>query len=216
MKRFRLLPMRLTIRRNLTFFLLFAVLGGCADFNCTRLEDILGGPTNLIEFSYKIADNLVERALPPLFPQHPGMPVLVTSFVDNNDLEKSNQFGRTLQEQISSRLVQLGYSVREIKLAETLTIIPREGEKILTRDLTQLRGGQQAQAIVAGTFSRSNRILYVSARLIDPSSGNIIATDDYKLCMDDNILQMFGLQRQNCLDSEIEKPSRGFLNSIFW
>lgn len=216
----RLLGVYRRRQRNLHRFLLFPVLifvlGGCAEFNCTRFEDVLGGPMNLIDFSYKIADNLVERAMPPLFPQNPDMPVLVTTFVDTNNLEKTNQFARTLQEQISSRLVQQGYAVREIKLAETLTIIPGEGERILTRNLQYIKQGQQSQALLVGTMSRTNRILYVSARLVDPVTSNIIATDDYEICMDDNILQMFGLQRQRLIDSDIPEPKQGLLNSIFW
>ncbi len=169
----------------------------------------------MIRFSYNIADHLAQRAMPPLIPRQPNMPVLVTTFVDNNDLEQTSQFGRVLQEHIASRLVQLGYTVREMKLANTLRIEPKSGETILTRDLSQLSSGQQAQAILVGTISRTDRILYISARLINPLNNNILATDDYRLCMDNNIQAMFGLQRQNDIDTPIAEPRQPFLNSIF-
>jgi TolB-like protein len=187
---------------------------GCSYFNGTRVENILGGKTNLIHFSYTIADRLAERALPPLVPHHPNMPILVTTFVDNNDLQQTSHFGRILQEHIASRFVQLGYTVREIKLSNTLHIEPRSGETILSRDLSQLSGGQQAQTILVGTISRTNRILYISARLINPVNSNILATDDHQLVMDDDILAMFDLQRQSDSDSAIEEPEQPFLNSI--
>jgi TolB-like protein len=187
---------------------------GCSYFNGTRVENILGGKTNLIHFSYTIADHLAERALPPLVPHHPNMPILVTTFVDNNDLQQTSRFGRILQEHIASRFVQLGYTVREIKLSNTLHIEPRSGETILSRDLTQLSDGQQAQTILVGTISRTNRILYISARLINPVNSNILATDDHQLVMDDDILAMFDLQRQSDSDSAIEEPEQPFLNSI--
>ena len=202
----------------ITFVVLVCILffySGCASFNCTRLETILGDKTNLIQFSYTIAEHLTERARPPLVPRHPDLPVLVTTFVDNNDLQQTSRFGRALQEHVASRLVQLGYTVREIKLAGTLQIEPRSGETILSRDLAQLSGGQQqAQAILVGTISRSNRILYISARLINPVNNNILATDDYQLCMDDDILAMFDLQRQAEGDQPIAEPRQPFLNSI--
>ena len=197
------------------FTCLLFLLGGCASLNCTRLESLLGGETNLIKFSYRIADQLVERAMPPLLPRQPNMPVLVTTFVDNNDLTQTSPFGRILQEQIASRLVQLGYTVREIKLGSALHIEPKSGETILTRDLAQLNTEQQAQAIVVGTIARTNRILYVSARLINPTNNNILATDDYRLCMDETIMAMFGLQYQDAIDRPIAEPSQPFLNSIF-
>lgn len=200
-----------------TIFFLITILlvnSGCSTLNCTRLEKLLGGRTNLIDFSYNIAEKLVTRAMPPLVPRHPDMPILVTTLVDNNNLDQTSRFGRTLQEHISSRLVQLGYTVREIKMADTLHIEPKSGETILSRDLTKLSDGQQAQAILVGTISQTNRILYISARLINPVNNNIIASDDYQLCMDADILSLFGLQYQSDTDKPISEPSQPFLNKI--
>lgn len=198
----------------LTLLLATLLTGGCSTFNCTRLENILGSNTNLIKFSYTIADQLIERALPPLVPQHPEMPVLITTPVDNNDLSKTSRFGRVLQEHIGSRFVQRGYTVREVKLADTLTIEPKSGETILARNLSHILQGQPAQAILVGTVSRTNRILYISMRLINPGNNNIVATDDYRLCMDDDILAMFGLQRKGEIDSPIKEPGQPLLNSV--
>lgn len=208
-------------RSRYTRLPVFAVLAGmllfcgCTTFNCTRLENLLGGNTDLIQFSYGIAEHLTQRAYPPLVPRHPDMPILVTTFVDNNDLQQTSRLGRSLQEHVASGLVQLGYTVRELKVAKTLRIEPKSGETILSRDLSQLHDdGQQVQAILVGTISRTNRILYISARLINPVNNNIIASDDYRLCMDDDVLAMFGLQRQPDSDQPIEEPPQPFLNSI--
>jgi TolB-like protein len=187
---------------------------GCSRFNGTRAENILGKETDLIQFSYRAAEELAATASPPLIPQHPEMPLLITTFVDNNDLTKTSQFGRILQEQMSSRFVQLGYTVREIKLANTLHIEEQSGETILSRDLKKLSGSQKAQAIVVGTVSYANRTMYVSARLVNPNSSTIIASADYRLCMDDHILAMFGLQRSEEPEM-IAAPHKPFLNSIF-
>jgi len=190
------------------------MVSSCSCFNCTPLENYLGGKTNLISFSYKIADKLIHSALPPLIPHHPEMAVLVATFVDNNDLEKTSRFGRILQEHIASRFVQQGYTVREIKMANTLSIDPKSGETILSRDLTRLSADLNAQALVVGTYSRVSRNLYVSARLIDPATRNIVATDDFKLCMDDDLLSIFQLHKQSDIDAPIEDPGQPFLNSI--
>ena len=189
-------------------------ISGCANLNCTRLEGLLGGKTNLVTFSYKIAEDLIEQALPPLTPMHPEMPVLVTTFVSNSNLDKTSSFGRLLQEHVASRFVQLGYIVRELKVANNLYIEQQSGETILTRDLSQLSPNLQAQAIAVGTFTRTNRILYLSTRLIDPSNNNIISSNDYKLCMDDDILAMFGLQRHMDNTNSISEPSQPILNKI--
>jgi TolB-like protein len=198
------------------FLLLLLLLeSGCSYFNGTRLENILGSDTDLIDFSYEIAENLVDRSMPPLVSSHKDMPILVTTFVDNNDLTKTSRFGRLLQEHITSRLVQLGYTVREIKLTQTINIEPKSGETVLSRDLAKISGELQAQAILAGTASRSGRQLYISARLISPENSNIIATYDHQLYMDNNLLAMFGLRLQDKIDTPISEPAQPTLNTIF-
>lgn len=202
-----------TTGRCILVCILVCFFSGCTRFNCTRLENLLGADTDLISFSYKIAENLTEGANPPLTPLNPDMPILVTTFVDNNDLEKTSQFGRAMQEHIASRLVQIGYSVKEIKLSNSLLIEPRSGETILSRDLKKLSQTQKAQAILVGTVSYTNRTMYISSRLIDPVTANVIASDDYRLCMDDHILAMFGLARGE-KDEMIQEPKQPFAVSF--
>lgn len=201
--------MTATFARTILLLAALLISSGCARLNCTRLESLLGAETDLIAFSYRIAENLSERAMPPLQPRNPQMPVLVTTFVDNNDLRRTSQFGRTMQEHIASRLVQLGYAVKEIKLAGSLMIEEQSGETILSRELRKLSGSQQAQAVLVGTVSYTERTMYISTRLINPVSADIIASDDYRLCMDDHILAMFGLQRGHG-DELIAEPRQPF------
>lgn len=208
--------LRALLGKTLSFSALLLLSACSTTINHTPVENYLRLDTNLVSLSYKIAENLVERAMPPLVPYHPNMPVLVTTFVDNNDLTQTSQCGRILQEHISSRLVQLGYTVREIKMASTLTIEPKSGETLLSRELSRIEGEHESQAILVGTFSRSERILYISARLISPMNHNILATDDYKLRMDDNLLAMFGLRPADNIESGVREPSRSRLNSVFW
>ncbi len=211
---YKLLPVTTLVVLLIVFMLLLSQTG-CTSFNGTRFESTLGSKTNLIHFSYRIADQLADTTMPPLILHHPDMPILITTFVDNNNLEQTSQLGRILQEHIASRFVQLGYTVREIKLSNTLNIEQKSGETILSRDLSLLKTDQQAQAILAGTISRINRILYISARLINPTNHNILATNDYKLYMDDDILAMFESIGPPDEDKFIAEPRQPLLNSIF-
>jgi TolB-like protein len=115
---------------------------------------------------------------------------------------------------MASRLVQHGYTVREIKLTRTVSMEPKSGETVLSRDLSKISGELQAQAILAGTMSRSDRNLYVSTRLILPESGNILASYDRQLYMDDNLLSLFNLRRQDDGDQPIAEPPPPRLNRL--
>ncbi len=205
------------MKKSFILFLLLFLTTSCSGLNCTSLESLLGTDKNLISFSYSIAEELVETAHPPIIPMNPKQPIIITSFVDNNNLKETSRFGRTLQEHISSRLVQLGYTVREIKLRKDIYIKPREGETALSRHLENIRNNFTAQALLVGTYSISGRIMYINAKLVRPKDSMIIASKDYRLCMDDNILAMFNLKRTSgkCEDC-IQEPAQPLLNNVLY
>jgi hypothetical protein len=95
----------------------------------------------------------------------------------------------------------------------------QSGETMLSRNLQELNDKQSlsAQAVLVGTYTYTNRIMYISARLINPKTRNIISSYDYRLCMDDNVLAMFGLKRQPT-DSgdEVDSPRDSLINRIFY
>lgn len=194
-------------------------LAACSSFNCTRLEKQLGAEENLINLAARITDDLTQKSFPPLMPRQPDLPILSTTFVNNNDLKETSRFGRILQEHITSRLVQLGYATKELKLRDTLLMQERSGETMLSRNVEDINDKQSlsAQAVLVGTYSYTDRIMYISARLINPKDRNIISSYDYRLCMDDNILAMFGLKRQSLdLDDEIDPPRGSLINALFF
>lgn len=204
----------------LHYFMLIVILiflQSCSYFNGTPLEGYLGANENLIDMAYKMAEELEEQAFPPLIPRHPDQPILSTTFVNNNNLDQTSHFGRILQEHMTSRFVQLGYTAREVKLRTQMTIEPKSGEKMLSRNLADINPTQTAQAISVGTYTYANRTMYISARLIDPQSSNIISSIDYKLVMDENILAMFGLQLQPEDEMDlIEEPSHSFVTWLLY
>lgn len=211
--------MRFTKMRRLIvlLFIMAFTLTGCSSLNCTSLEKFLGSDVDLISFAEKITDDLVTAAIPPLMPRQPDLAVLTSTFVDLNNLKETSRLGRLLQSHIGSRLVQLGYTVREVNLRNSMKITPGSGETILSRDLSQISHEQAAQAILLGTYSFNNRTIYITAKLVSPVNRNIISAHSYRLCMDDNLLAMFGLQRKNNTDSNGINPPRGsIINEIFY
>ncbi len=201
----------------ITIFLLSLLLSGCSYFNGTRLEGYLGADENLISLSYKIAENIEKNAFPPIMPRDPDRPLLITTFVDNNDLNRTSRFGRILQEHITSRFVQLGYTVKEIKLRKDLLIRRKSGELMLSRDLRHLNPTLEAQAILVGTYSFTNRTMYISARLVNPETSTIMSSADYNLIMDENVLAMFGLKMAaDNPDNLIDKPKESYFDKIFY
>ena len=185
------------------------VTGGCSAVDTTKLQSMLGIQPDLITVAYTLAEDLERQAYPPLIPRNSSQPILMTTFVNNNNLEETSRFSRILQEHLTSRFVQMGYNVRELKLRKNLLIEPRGGEKMLSRDLSNLDVSQPAQAVSVGTYTLTNNHIYIAARLIRPEDNSIVASVDRKLPMTEDIMAMFGLHRKNQELMDPIKPPRG-------
>ena len=207
--------MKYRVRLAVLIILTF-LLSSCSNFNCTPLEKYIGGDVNLISLGNKIADDLTGSAMPPLMPRHPEEAILISTFVNLHKLNQTSRMGRLLQSNVGTHLVQLGYSVKEVNLRDTMKISQREGETILSRDLSLISPDQLVQAILLGTYSVDSRILYITAKLVNPVSKNIISAQNYRFCMDDTLLGMFGLERKQRNPNNIDPPSRSLIDEIFF
>lgn len=195
----------------------FYLLAGCASFNTGKLKSMLVGQQNVASIAHNIAENLAQQAYPPLIPRHDQQPVLVTTFVNIDNLAETSNFGRVLQDGIASRFVQLGYTVKEIKLRREINIDRQGGETMLSRDLVHLKTSQKAQAVAVGTYSLTGNIMYLTARLVRPDNANIISSVDYRIELDNAMLAMLGLQLKNESDDLfIEEPKASLVTRLLY
>lgn len=194
------------------------LLNGCSDFNGTRLEPVLGDDIDLVEMGDKVAQNLISQPLPPLVPHQADQPILVTTLVNNDKLTDTTTFGRSFQNNIAAGFVKRGYAVKEIKLRQNVLVELHKGEFMLTRNLAEMAPVQRAQAVVVGTYTLVNRVLYLSVRLVAPSSQSIRAVHEEKIYLDDNTLRLFGFKFADGADSDavITPPQPSILDSILY
>jgi len=172
--------------------ILFAT--GCSRLNCTRFEEFLGADVNLVSLGKDIGDTLIAQSFPPLLPRQPNQPVFISTLVNNDNLKDSSSFGRSLQNAIAAEFVRQGFAVNEIKLRGNVSINAGEGEFMLSRDLMELKEKQRAQAVVVGTYTLSNRVMYLSIRLVKPGTGSILSVYEKRICLGADSLHMLGLQ----------------------
>ncbi len=164
------------------------VLPACSNNPPSRMVEPTAA-NDMIFSSYAAADRLVQT---PQGGLDRTKPVLVTSLVSINRLERSSGLGRLIAEQISSRLVSSGYTVAELKMRNSILIEEGKGEFILSRDVREISRSRGAQAVIAGTYAVGADSVYVNVRLIRASDSKILSAYDYALRMDDNILYLVG------------------------
>ncbi|MDA8454666.1 FlgO family outer membrane protein [Acidovorax sp. GBBC 3334] len=137
----------------------------------------------LLEANYAATDALLQQA-PQLDPRQP---VLVGTLVHIDRLEESSRLGRLCSEQIAGRLVQRGVRVTELKMRQSLAMVPGQGELLLTREVREASRAQSAQAVVVGTYAATAQSVFVGLKLVAPEGNAVIAAHDYVLPVDDNV-----------------------------
>lgn len=137
--------------------------------------------SDIVANSYQAAERLVGASHQPIARDKT---VLVASLVNVSNLERSSDFGRIVSEQISSRLTQMGYQMREMKFRSSFLVKSGTGELILSRKLKEISQEHDAQAVITGVYAVAKKSVYVTLRLIRAADGRVISAYDYVLPMD--------------------------------
>ncbi len=170
-------------------WLALVLLCGCSLLSvpdpATEIRD-----SNLVRISYKIADKLLQNVSSQLNFKHT---ILVASFVKIKDMERSSNFGRVIAECITTRLVQKGYSVVEIKLRESVYLKENAGEFSLSQNAKKMIADHNAQTIVVGTYAQAREDIYISARLVAAANNKIISACDFKLPLSANLKALLNI-----------------------
>lgn len=143
--------------------------------------------TNIIDSNYNAVDKLLAKGKVDR-----NSLLIVATVVDINHIENSSPLGRTISEQVVSRLVEYHMQLIEMKLRNNIYIKNDTGELMLSRNVEDLAKQVKADAVIVGTYSNSYDTVYVNLKIINPLTNVIISTVDYKLPKDKNIRILLG------------------------
>jgi TolB-like protein len=151
---------------------------------CTSLTGAISGVSTehsnrLISSSYRAVDQLVNHQAHSSFA--PGQKILVATVVNLNNLNESSTFGRLVAEHASSRLVQLGANVTELKLRGNLFVSEKQGELLLSREVKEISSSYNADAVLVGTYADSLDRIYVTLKLIRAQDAQIVSAYNYAI-----------------------------------
>jgi len=177
------------IKSTLHLFLLLWCLTGCVHgVGTTPGNTGMGfGEPDLVKISYAIADRLIKDVSVPIDTKNP---ILISSLVDINNIEKSSGLGRIMSEQIGSRFAQQGFSIIELKLRESLYVKKQGGEFLLSRSVQDISKSHNAQAMLVGTYAQGRDTVYISTRILNAEKGKIISSYDFSIPLTNNIYHL--------------------------
>ena len=174
------------MNRIIIYVLLVFVLvctGGCFSGKSTGTVSVTS--PDFFGFSDYLARQLVAS-------RHNGMAmhgerIILTSIVNLDDLYETSAFGRTLTESLSTTLFKYGFHVAEVRKAPSVFIRSKEGELVLSRDITLLAENQAVHGIISGTYSLTPTTVILNVRLLDATSQEVLSVAGMELQRTRNI-----------------------------
>jgi len=152
------------------------LLGGCTpNYYHSTVED-----DNLVEVSYEAIEQLRLNLKQPL-PR--GSLVVINSLVNVDDLGQTLPFGRIVSDQLSSAMHQAGYRVMGMELPTEIFAKSEAGILELPEKTKAALKDAHADALVIGTYAAGRQNVYVSLRVVEIATQNIISSTDYSIPM---------------------------------
>lgn len=188
--------LRYSLPRSRLFFILPFIISLFLFSGCVSLPDLTSGGPPTDDCS-KLLDALIREITnelstvpleefspaggagagkrPAAAPKIAAAPnIMITTFVELNDLKKTSPFGRLLSERLMTFMGDLGFPVIEIRRGHSIYVIEKEGEMVLTRNTGEIPDTIHADAVIYGTYLTSEREVLVTARIARASDFQIL------------------------------------------
>jgi len=148
------------------------VLNGCSPgwyYRANTVDD-----DDLVEVSQSAVENLLANHRLPR-----GSLVVINSMVNVDDLGQTLPFGRIMSDQLSSSLHQAGYRVMGMELPTEIFAKNDAGILQLPEKTKEALNTVHAHAVLIGTYAPGRENVYVSLRLVELVSQDVISTFDF-------------------------------------
>ncbi len=141
-------------------------------------------------------------------PLGPEQRIILTTFVNIDDLYETSRFGRTLAEAVSTRMFRHGFGVVEIRKASDLQVKIASGELLLSRDASLLADGHAVDAVVVGTYALTPDSVIVNARMLNGLSEEVLSVAGLEIQRSRTINNLLAARDQGLADPEMSAYER--------
>ncbi len=94
-------------------------------------------------------------------------PILITTFVDLNDLKQTSPLGRAFSELLMTYLQKNYFEVIEMRMGSVIDIDKKSGEFVLTRDVKDLALRHSAMSVIVGTYTVTEQAVILNGRIVN-------------------------------------------------
>jgi len=169
--------------------MLLATLSGCGVNRYFEVRD-----ADLIEVSKDVTDELREKATRTL-PKNSL--ILVSTLLNVNDLHETSAFGRIISDQIASSFHNAGFRIIGMEMPIDLFMMKEGGTLHLSDEIKAKLKPYNAAVIVGGVYAPGKRNTYVSLRIVDLYTKNIISSTDIAIPMGPDARKLLQSEKLN-------------------
>jgi len=124
--------------------------------------------------------NQMDRQLVRRIGDYPGgrscVMIVSTVAVELSELSESSPLSRQISEEVMNALIAKGYRVSELRKGKDIIMRPRNGETLLTRDVSRLATRDvQSVAVLVGTYVMTSENVRFNMRLLHTPSNEVLA-----------------------------------------
>jgi FlgO protein len=186
------------LNKAIITILISTLLSGCG---VNRFFDV--HDADLIEVSNDAADVLREKATRSI---PINSLILVSTLLNVNDLHETSAFGRIISDQIASSFHNSGYRIIGMEMPIDLFVMKEGGALHLSDEVKALLKPYNAAVMVGGVYAPGKRNTYVSLRVVDLFTKNIISSTDIAIPMGPDARKLLHSEKLVVVDGSPASP----------
>ena len=184
--------------------LLIASLSGCGMNRYQEVKD-----ADLVEVSEDAVSELKSR-LTRTIPKNSL--IVVSTLLNVDNLNKTSAFGRIVSDQIASGFHEEGYQIVGMEMPIDLFVMKEDGTLQLSDETKAMLKHYRAGILVGGVYAPGKKNSYVSLRVVELSTRNIISSSDFSVPMGPDAKKLMEPKDVGSTDTPAKEGEEGASN----
>jgi len=113
----------------------------------------------------------------------PNSLIIVSTVLNVNNLNQTSSFGRIISDQVASAFHDSGYRIIGMEMPIDLFVMENDGSLKLSDETKAILKSYHAAVIVGGVYAEGGKNTYVSLRIVDLNTKNVISSTNFSVPM---------------------------------
>jgi TolB-like protein len=185
--------------------MMFYAVSGCSRMGGMSMFDpkMSGEFSSMNEAASDMASGLIlnsamdgKKIVPSELAPKKLSPIVITTFVDINDFERTSPMGRMFSELMMSELQSRNFKVIELRKGAYISMHKDKGEFILSRDIENTAKKYDAVSIMTGTYTIVGNAIILNGRMISVRDNQVYSAWTNRITLTDELQRIMHSGRE--------------------